>query len=145
MVWPPTKLTRKVEEALTTELETMNTESVPESRRILASTIVEHVKAKLTQIAELDEAIAKMIQGEEELEMEICDADTYQSNIEQQILLLVEVVKKASQLPSKSTTFHPPPSVNDQPCLKPSATPDTEVTTVILPETEVVKKPVHFK
>jgi len=87
-----TKLTRTVEEAFTAELEIMNTESVLESRRILVSTIVEQMKTKLTQIAELNEAIVKTIQGEEELEMETCDADTYQSNIEQQVALLVEVV-----------------------------------------------------
>ena len=36
-----TKLMGKVEDAFTVELEIMNTESVPESRRILVSTTVE--------------------------------------------------------------------------------------------------------
>ena len=137
-----TKLMGKVEDAFITELEAVNAESVPESRRILASTTVEQLKSKLAQIAKLDEAIAQTIQGEEELETEICDADTYQSNVEQQIALLVEFVKKASQLPRIQPPT-PPPSGDDQPRLKPSetaATPDSEVT---LPETEVVQKPVH--
>ena len=67
-----TKLTGKVQEALTAELETVNTDSVPESRRLLVSTTVEQLKSKLAQINELDEAIAKTIQEEEELETEIC-------------------------------------------------------------------------
>ena len=69
------------------ELETVNT---PESRRLLVSTTVEQFKSKLAQI---DEAIAKTIQEEEELETEICDADTYQSNREQQIAFLIEFIK----------------------------------------------------
>ena len=89
------KLTGKVEEALTAELETLSTESVPESRRVLMSTTVEQLKSKLAQTTDLDEATAKTIQEEEELEREICDADTYQSDVEQQISLLVEFVKKA--------------------------------------------------
>jgi len=56
------------------------------------------LKTKFSHIAELDEAIAKRIQGEEELETEICDADTYQINMEQQIALLEEFVKKANLL-----------------------------------------------
>jgi len=66
-----TKLMGKVEDAFTTELEIVNTESVLESRRILASTIVEQLKTKLSHTAELDEAIAKTIQGEKKLETEI--------------------------------------------------------------------------
>ena len=94
-----TKLMGKVEDAFTAELEIVNSESVPESQRILAFTTVEQLKTKLAHIAKLDEAIAKTIQGEEGLETEICDADTCQSNMEQQIALLEEFVKKASQLP----------------------------------------------
>ena len=103
-----TKLIGKVEDVSTTELEIVNTESVPESRRILASTTVEQMKTKFPHIAELDEAIAKMIQGEEELETEIYDADTYQSNMKQQIVFLEEFVKKASQFPRvQPPTPHP--------------------------------------
>ena len=111
-----TKLTGKVEEALSAELETVSTESVPESRRVLVSTTVEQLKSKLAQITELDEAIAKTILEEEKLEAEICDADTYQSNLEQQIALLMEFIKKASQSP-RSRPPTPSPSVNDAPHL----------------------------
>ena len=103
-----TKLTEKVQEALTTELETVNMESVSESRRILVSTTTEQLKMKLQQIIELDGAIAKTIEGEEELETEICDADTYQSSLEQNITLLTEFNKKAKQLPvARSHSSHP--------------------------------------
>ena len=91
-----TKLTGKVQDALTAELETVNKESVPESRRIQMSTTVEQLKSKLAQIIVLDEGIAKAIQEEEELETEICDADTYQNNLEEQIAFLEEFIKKAS-------------------------------------------------
>ena len=57
------------------------------------STTVEQLKSKLEQINKLDVAIAKTIQEEEELETEICDADTYQSNREQQIAFLIEFIK----------------------------------------------------
>jgi len=89
------------------ELETVNTDSVPESRRLLVSTTVEQLKSKLAQINELDKAIAKTIQ-EEGLEIEICDADTYQSNMEQQIAFLIEFIKKASDSPRvQLPTPHP--------------------------------------
>ena len=95
-----TKLTGKIQEALTAELETVNTNSVPESSlRLLVSTTVEQLKSKLAQINELDEAIAKTTQEEEELETEICDADTYQSNMEQQIAFLIKFIKKANDSP----------------------------------------------
>ena len=58
-----TKLTEKVQEALTAELETVNMKSVSESRRILVSTTTEQLKMKLQQIIELDGAIAKPIEG----------------------------------------------------------------------------------
>jgi len=103
-----TKLMGKIQEALTAELETVNTDSVPESRRLLVSTTVKQLKSKLAQINELDEAIAKTIQEEEELETEICDADTYQSNMEQQIAFLIEFTKKASYSPRiQLPTPHP--------------------------------------
>ena len=94
-----TKLTGKVQEALTAELETVNRDSIPESRKLLVSTAIAQLKSKLEQIIELDGAIAKTIQEEGELETEILDADTYQTNLEQQIAVLVEFTKKANQLP----------------------------------------------
>ena len=83
-------------------------DSVPELRKLLVSTIVEQLKSKLAQINELDEAIAKTIQEEEELETEICDADTYQSKLEQQIAFLIKFIKKASDSPRvQLPTPHP--------------------------------------
>ena len=140
-----TKLTGKLKEALTAELETVSTESVPESRRVLVSTIVEQLKSKLVQITKLNEAIAKTILEEEEPEAEICDADTYQSNLEQQIALLVEFIKKASQFP-RTQPPTPLPSVNDALRListESTTTTEPEVTAATLPETEVVKKTLH--
>jgi len=59
----------------------------------LASTTVEQLKSKLAQITELDEApLLKQFKKKKE----ICDADAYQSDVEQQIVLLMEFVKKAS-------------------------------------------------
>ena len=123
----------------------MSTESVPDSRRVLVSTTVEQLKSKLAQITELDEAIAKTILEEEELEAEICDADTYQSNLEQQIAFLVEFTVKASQSP-RTRPPTPPSSVNDAPHLiltELTTTTEPEVTAATLPETEVVKNTLH--
>jgi len=136
-----TKLTGKVQEALTTELETVNAESVPESRRILISPTIDQLKFKLVQINELDEAIAKTIQEEEELETEICDADSYKSNLEQQIAYLAEFIKRAGN-PARVQLLTPPPSVTISARLDPTET-STELTATSLPETEVAKKPLH--
>ena len=75
--WPQRGYHEADREAPSAELETVNIESIPKSRRILLSTTTEQLKEKLPQIIELDGAIAKTIQEEEELEAEICDADTY--------------------------------------------------------------------
>ena len=139
-----TKLTGKVHEALSAELETVNMESVPESRRILVSTTTEQLKTKLQQVVELDGAIARTIEGEEELETEICDADTYQSSLEQNIALLTEFNKKAKQLPvARSPSL--PPRVTDRsedkstPLVTPTES-GREVTTM-LSETDVTEEP----
>ena len=73
-------MTEKVHETLSAKLETVNMESISESRRILVSTTTEQLRTNLQQVIELDGAIARTIDGEEESEAEICDADTYQSN-----------------------------------------------------------------
>ncbi|XP_065918727.1 uncharacterized protein [Dysidea avara] len=101
--------------------------------------------ASIRIITELDEAIAKTILEEEELEAEICDADTYQSNLEQQIAFLVEFTVKASQSP-RTRPPTPPSSVNDAPHLiltELTTTTEPEVTAATLPETEVVKNTLH--
>ena len=134
----------KVDEALTAELERVSVESTPESRRILVATTVEQLRVKHEQIIKLDSTIAEMIQKEDELELEICDADTYQTTLEQQIAVLTEFIKKASQsLRTRPPT--PPSSVNDAPrlILTELTTTEPEVTAATLPETEVVKKTLH--
>ena len=64
------KLTEKVHEALIAKLETVNMESISESRRILVSTTTKQLRTKLQQVIKLDGAIARTIEGEEELEAE---------------------------------------------------------------------------
>ena len=142
-----TKMTEKVHEALSAELETVNMESISESRRILVSTTTEQLRTKLKQIIELDGAIARTIDREEELEAEICDADTYQSNLEQNIAFLTEFIKKAKQLP----VARPPPRpsrVTDRsedkstpPVIPQETTEPGREATATLSETDVTKKP----
>ena len=103
-----TKLLAKVDEALTAELETVNVESTSEARRVLVVTTVKQLRMKHEQIGELDNSIAERIQKEEELESEICDADTYQTTLEQQIAMLTEFMKKADQPPVVAHPTHPP-------------------------------------
>lgn len=57
----------------------------------------------------MDDFIAAKIQTEAELEEETCNADTYQSTLEERIVLLTEFIQKAQQpLPRPS---HPSPPV----------------------------------
>lgn len=94
-----TKLLTKVDDILSTELATVNLSSTPESRRLLASTTVMQLTTKKNQIAQLDDTIVAAIQEEEELESEVCDADTYLTTLEEQIAFLEEFVKQANQPP----------------------------------------------
>jgi len=99
---------------------------------------------KHEQIRKLDNSIADLIQMEEELESEICDADTYQTMLEQQTAVLTEFMKKANQPPAVVHPTHHPIIPNDTtPALTsarttPTATsPSTETTPDFLPETKV--------
>ena len=78
-----TKLMGKVEQALSADLETVNAESVTEAQRVTITTTINQLKTKLKQIIVLDNAIIEVIHDEGELETEICDADTYQTGLEQ--------------------------------------------------------------
>ena len=142
-----TKLLAKVDEALTAELERVSVESTPELRRILVATTVEQLRVKHEQIIKLDSTIAEMIQKEDELESEICDADTYQTNLEQQIAVLTEFTKKANQPPAVSRPTHPPKPDDSPPTLVSAQTTtlpsSTEAAGDSLPETEVNKKLLH--
>lgn len=94
-----TKLLTKVEEVLSADLATVNLSSTSDSRRLLTSTTLTQLTAKKNQISELDETIVATIQQEEELETEVCDADTYLNTLEEHIAFLVEFVKRANQPP----------------------------------------------
>jgi len=50
---------------------------------------------------------------EEELELEICDADTYHTTLEQQIAALTEFMKKVNQPPAVVCLTHPPVVADD--------------------------------
>ena len=95
-----TKLLSKIEEITSIELERVHSESVSETQRLTASTILAQLKAKWDQIVELDTAIAVKIQTAEELKEETCNANTYQSTLEERIAFLTEYIRKATQLPS---------------------------------------------
>jgi len=73
-----TKLVVKVKDMLSTDLENVSTQSVSEAKKLLAETMLTQLKAKRQQIVELDMAIADKIEGNEEFEEEIINADTYQ-------------------------------------------------------------------
>jgi len=125
-----TKLLAKVEDVLSAELETVNLDSTPESQRLLAATTATQLTAKKSQIEKLDNAIVAAIEEETELEAEVCDADTYQTTLEERIVFLEEFVKRASQ----PTT----PDKSRESIALISATPDIPTTVP-----EVVKKPIH--
>ena len=94
-----TKLLTKVDDVLSTELKTVNLNSTPESRRLLAATTATQLTAKRGQIEKLDDTIVAAIEEKTELETEICDADTYLTTLEVRITFLEEFVKRASQPP----------------------------------------------
>lgn len=71
----------------------------------MVTTDIMQLKAKQHQITELDSAIADTIQTEGELEIEICDADTYQPTLDKRITFLTEFIRKASQPLVPSTTL----------------------------------------
>ena len=109
-----TKLLAKVEDMISADLEGVNSQSVKESRKLVATTTAIQLRDKHAQIAELDTAIAAKIQTETDLEEEICNADTYLSTLEEQIAFLTEFIRKANIPPPSTvspplTTMSPPP------------------------------------
>ena len=58
----------------------------------------------------MDGTIARTTEGEEELETEICDADTYQSRLEKTIALLTEFNKKGQAIAIGTIPKPPTPS-----------------------------------
>ena len=71
-----TKVVGKVEQALSSDLETVNAESVTEAQRVTVTTTIDPLNTKLKQIIALSNAIGEAIQDEGAVETEICDADT---------------------------------------------------------------------
>ena len=102
-----TKLLGKIEDMTSVEIEHVSSESVTESRRLTITTILAQIRAKRDQISELDTAIAGKAQTAEELEEEICNADTYQTTLEERIAFLTEFIRKSSLTPVRPP---PPPS-----------------------------------
>ena len=133
-----TKLLAKVDDILSAELATVNLSSTPESRRLLASTTVTQLTAKKNQIAQLDDTIVAAIQQAEELESEVCDADTYLTTLEGHIAFLEEFVKRAKQPPPSTPSEVAEESQSRESHELVSATVDTPTH-----EPEVVKKSVH--
>ena len=116
-----TKLLTKVEDMLSAELETIHLDSTLESRRLLVSTTVAQLTAKMDQIKTLDEAIVATIQDKEELETKVCDADTYLTTLEERIVFLTEFIKRASQPPM--TRPPTPRKITTESCESPKCDP----------------------
>ena len=135
-----TKLLAKVDNILSGELATTNLSSTPESRRLLASTTATQLMAKKNQITQLDDAIVATIEGAEELESEVCDADTYSTTLEERIAFLEEFVKRANQPPLPTPHEVPEESRLRESHELISATLDVDTPSH---EPKVVKKPVH--
>jgi len=74
-------------------LETVNLDSTQESQRLLVSTTVAQLTTKMDQIKQLNEVIAASIQEEEELETEVCDADTYLTTLKERTAYLAAFIK----------------------------------------------------
>ena len=111
-----TKLITKVEDMISADLEDVSTQSVSESRKLLAETTLVQLKHKKGQIMELDDAIGVKIEAEQEFEEEITNADTYQITLDENITFLSEFIRKAGLPPPELQ--RPPPSVTPQisPC-----------------------------
>jgi len=94
--------------------------------------------AKKSQIERLDDAIIEAVEEEMELETEVCEADTYQTTLEERtleerIIFLKEFVKRASQPAHRGS-----PDKSRESTVLISATPD-----IPTHEPKVVKKPFH--
>ena len=107
-----TKLIMKVEDVISADLEGVSTQSVSESRKLLAETTLVQLKHKKGQIMELDDAIGAKIEAEQEFEEEITNADTYQITLDENIAFLSEFIRKAGLPPPELQ--RPPPFVTPQ-------------------------------
>ena len=109
-----TKLLTKVEDVILCELNTINSETVDESRRLAFTTMLGHLRTKRVIIIKLDSDICDSIHTEGDLETELNDTDSYLTELEEKIAVVEEYVKKASQPPvtpkqdSHTLMSHPP-------------------------------------
>ena len=94
-----TKLITKVEDMVAADLDTVSSQTVSTSRKLLGETTLTQLKAKKDQIVELDNAIGEKIEAEEEYEEEITNADTYQDILDEKIAFLAEFIRKAGLSP----------------------------------------------
>ena len=133
-----TKLTAKVEDIISTDLESISNESVTEFRKLMASTTLAQLRAKCDQIAELDAAIAARIETEAEFEEETIYADTYQFSLEERIAFLTEFVGNAGLPPPRLSL----PLVSSAAVLLPTLEVDTSV--VISPKATTHTEPAHM-
>ena len=132
-----TKLSTKVEDIISTDLEGISKESVSESRKLMAATTLAQLRTKRDQIAELDIAIAGKIETEAEFEEETINADTYHFSLEEKIAFLTEFVRKAGLPPHRPS----PPLVSSTPALPPTSEVDSSI--VVPSETTTHTEPVH--
>jgi len=98
-------------------------------QRLAFTTTLAQLKTKKDAISKLNDDISESIQNKEELETELTDADMYMAELEEKIVIVEEFIKRASQ--------HPVAQEDDAHTL----TPHNGSTK--MPETDVVKKPVH--
>ena len=89
----------KVEEATSCDLSAVNSELIPEVRRLVITTALAQLRTKKDLISQLDRDISETIRDEGELEAELNDADSYLSELEEKIAVVAEFVRKASQPP----------------------------------------------
>ena len=130
-----TKLLAKVQDATSCELNTLNPETVTESRRLAVTTTLGQLKTKRDLLIKLDSDICDTILTEEELETELTDTDIYLTELEEKIAVVEEYVKKASQPPvvprqvTRPLIAHLPTS--------------TDMLAHSIPETDLTERPAH--
>jgi len=108
---------------LSSALEEISSESITESKKLMAVTTLAQLQAKRDEIAELDTAIAAKITQAEELEEETINSDSYQLTLEERIAFLAEFVRKAGLPPAPAVTSSRvmPPTSEPGPLVDPAA------------------------
>jgi len=128
-----TKLLAKVGDAMSCDLNSLNSTTVAESQILAFSTTLEQLKTKRDLMIRLDGQISDGIKDEEELEAELDEADSYLMDLEEKIAIVEAYISKASKLAATQKQDTQPPS-NHPPS-------DTERMAHSMPEKAVAKKP----